>query len=223
MAARVLVFDVDGVLVEVTESYREGIVQTVKHFTGQTVSRDRIQDYKNLGGWNNDFALSQELCRTLGVELSYDEVAVYFTSIFLGEGGLIEREEWLPADGLLTRLASRYRLAIFTGRMRIELGPTLDRFAPHVVFDPVITSDDVTEGKPHPEGLTRIAAACPGAELWYVGDTVDDARSSQAAGVPFIGIAAPTNSRHAGIVEVLKAQGAVAVLDDINQIEGVLP
>ena len=28
---QVLVFDMDGVLVEVTESYRETIVQTVKH------------------------------------------------------------------------------------------------------------------------------------------------------------------------------------------------
>ena len=31
-----LVFDMDGVLAEVTESYRETIVQTVQHFTGKT-------------------------------------------------------------------------------------------------------------------------------------------------------------------------------------------
>ena len=30
----------------------------------------------------------------------------------------------------------------------------------------------------------------PGRKLWYVGDTVDDARSASAAGVPFIGIVA---------------------------------
>ena len=29
-----IVFDMDGVLVDVTESYRESIAQTVKHFTG---------------------------------------------------------------------------------------------------------------------------------------------------------------------------------------------
>jgi HAD superfamily phosphatase len=223
MAGRVLVFDVDGVLVEVSESYREGIVRTVAHFTGQTVTRERIQDYKNSGGWNNDFALSQELCRTLGLEVPYERVAEYFTSIFLGEGGLIEREEWIPADGLLTRLAARFQLAIFTGRMRIELQPTLRRFAEQVSFAPVVTSDDVTDGKPHPEGLHKIAALCPGAGLWYVGDTVDDARSAKAAGVPFIGVAAPDNPRHAQIVDVLRSAGAAAVIDDINQIEGVLP
>ena len=35
----------------------------------------------------------------------------------------------------------------------------------------------------------------PGSKLWYVGDTVDDARSATAAGVPFIGIIAPGRIR----------------------------
>ena len=56
-----IVFDMDGVLAEVTESYREAIVQTVEHFTGQRITRDLIQEYKNRGGWNNDWALSQKI------------------------------------------------------------------------------------------------------------------------------------------------------------------
>ena len=39
-----IVFDMDGVLVDVTESYRESIAQTVKHFTGVEVTREQIQD-----------------------------------------------------------------------------------------------------------------------------------------------------------------------------------
>ena len=49
-----IVFDMDGVLAEVTESYREAIVQTVEHFTTKRVGHDLIQQYKNAGGWNND-------------------------------------------------------------------------------------------------------------------------------------------------------------------------
>ena len=41
-------------------------------------------------------------------------------------------------------------------------------------------------------------------------------------GVPFIGIASPANPRYAELVAVLKAENAVAVLDDINQLETVL-
>ena len=40
----VLVFDMDGVLVDVTESYRETIRQTVRYFTGQEIGNERIQD-----------------------------------------------------------------------------------------------------------------------------------------------------------------------------------
>ncbi len=39
MPATVLVFDMDGVLVDVAESYREAIRQTVFNFTGQPLSR----------------------------------------------------------------------------------------------------------------------------------------------------------------------------------------
>ena len=56
---QIIVFDMDGVLTEVSESYREAIVQTVEHFTGRRITRDLIQQYKNRGGWNNDWALSQ--------------------------------------------------------------------------------------------------------------------------------------------------------------------
>src|SRR5262245_54658767 len=43
----ILVFDMDGVLVDVTESYRETIARAVEHFTGSAISREKIQEYKN--------------------------------------------------------------------------------------------------------------------------------------------------------------------------------
>ena len=46
MSDRLLVFDMDGVLVDVTESYRETIQRTVEHFTGRRISRPEIQDWK---------------------------------------------------------------------------------------------------------------------------------------------------------------------------------
>ncbi len=35
-APDVIVFDMDGVLVEVSDSYRESIRETVRHFSGQS-------------------------------------------------------------------------------------------------------------------------------------------------------------------------------------------
>ena len=223
MTGRILVFDMDGVLVDVTESYREAIQQTVEHFTGRRVTGERIQDYKNQGGWNNDWDLSHHLIRGFGVEVPYGNVVDYFNQIFLGTDGLIHRERWVAADGLLDRLAKRYQLALFTGRLMVEVEVTLGRFAPKLAFEPMITADDGVAPKPSPEGLERIARLNPGTDLWYVGDSVDDARSARQAGVPFIGIAAPTSLRRDELGELFRAENAIAVLDDINQLEAALP
>ena len=66
---QMIVFDMDGVLVDVTGSYRETIVQTVKSFSGKTIERAAIQDYKNQGGWNNDWLLSQHILAELRTEI----------------------------------------------------------------------------------------------------------------------------------------------------------
>ncbi len=226
MVEGILVFDMDGVLVEVSESYRETIVQTVKHFSGLTISRDLIQEYKNQGGWNNDWALSQRILADNGHLVDYDTVVEQFNRIFFGHDGvegLINREVWFDTGGTLARLAARYRLAIFTGRLRYEADVTLRRSAAHLTFDPIVCADDVSHPKPHPEGLLKIAAAYPGRKIFYLGDTVDDARSASAAGVPFIGVVARNHSRRAEILELFRQENAIAVIDHIGELESVLP
>lgn len=221
----IIVFDMDGVLVEVTESYRAAIVETIRFFTGQTVDNNTIQDWKNRGGYNNDWVLCHHYCREAGVDIPYETVVDRFNLFFFGENndGLVLREKWLPRNGLLERLASHSRLAIFTGRDRRELAFTMKRFAFDGVFSPVVTAEDVANGKPAPDGLLMIQRQYPEAKLVFVGDTVDDARSARAANVPFIGIASPASPRREDLVAVLESEGAIAVLSDINQIEGVLP
>jgi HAD superfamily hydrolase (TIGR01548 family) len=211
----------DGVLVEVMDSYREAIRETVRHFTGELVSHDVIQDFKNAGGWNNDWLLSQRLISDRGKNVEYADVVEYFNQVFLGDhgDGLIRNEKWMPANGLLERLAKRASLAIFTGRAKYEADVTLGRYAGGIAFNPLITDESVDNPKPAPDGLYLIMREYPNKSLWYLGDTVDDARSAQAAGVPFIGVSTPHNPRHAEIAETLRGLGAFTVLDDINQLE----
>ena len=219
-----IVFDMDGVLAEVTESYREAIVQTVEHFTRQRVARELIQQYKNAGGWNNDWALSQKISQDLGVEVDYGTVVDHFNKIFIGQNGdgLIRRESWFPQPGLLERLTERAGLAIFTGRLKYELDFTLQRFVPELRFDPVICAEHVAKGKPAPDGLLAIQRMKPGKKLWFVGDTVDDARSAKAAGVPFIGIISKSHSHAAELTRLFEEENAVAILENVNEIESSL-
>lgn len=218
----VLVFDMDGVLVDVTESYREAIQQTVEHFTGTRISRELIQDYKNQGGWNDDWLLSTHIIREAGVPARYEAVVDYFQSIFHGSEGLILRERWLARDGLFERLAANFHLAVFTGRLRWEAELTLNRFAPAIRFAPIIGNAEVERVKPAPDGLLKIREAHPDSPMWYLGDTVDDARAARAAAVPFIGIASPKSLRREELVALLKAENALDVLEDLNAIEAAL-
>ena len=224
-APEVIVFDVDGVLVDVTASYREAIRETVCHFTGDLVSNELIQEFKNQGGWNNDWELSYKFILDRGRNVEYNEVVDQFNRFFFGTNGdgLILREQWLPTNGFFGHLAERQiELAIFTGRVGYELTPTLQRFAPSIAFNPIVTADDVKNQKPAPDGLQMIKAHFPKKRIWYIGDTVDDARAAKGAGVPFLGVAATDSPRYRELVDVLKREGAFAVIHDINELVDVM-
>jgi HAD superfamily phosphatase len=218
-----LIFDMDGVLVDVTESYRATIQATVKHFTGYEPTHVEIQDWKNRGGWNDDHKLSTRMIQERGGSSPHHEVVDHFQKLFHGDGsnGLVLREHWVAANGLFERLAEGHHLAVYTGRPRWEANVTLNRFLPGR-FDPVVGCDDVTRTKPDPEGIQKICASIAHGKCWYIGDTVDDARAASAASVPFIGIAARANPRYEELVRLLRAEGAVAVLDDINSLEAAI-
>ena len=219
----ILVFDMDGVLVDVTESYRETIARTVEHFTGSSIAREKIQEYKNQGGFNDDWELSHHIVTASGVDVPFERVVEHFQSLFLGNGadGLIMRERWIARPGALEALSDSFRFAVFTGRPKEEASLTLQRFAASLRFDPIVAMHDVENKKPAPDGLLRIAAANPGTKLFYIGDSIDDARSALAARVPFIGIAAPSNPLYLDLVFAFQKEGAYAIVDDINYLEEV--
>jgi len=83
-----VVLDVDGVLVGVEDSYRRAIVETLAHVYGETIERSEIQLFKDAGGFNNDWELTNAAalyilgCRE-GMEQSLSE----YTEIIGGTGG----------------------------------------------------------------------------------------------------------------------------------------
>ena len=252
-APRLLIFDMDGVLVDVTESYRQTIIETVGQFTGVEITHREIQAAKNRGGSNNDWDLSLELIRERGGAPTREEVMAAFQRIYLGENpstfaqggpfgsaqdgerksnreqqpnrnnGLIARERWLPRDHLLERLSQRFHFALFTGRERWEAQFTLAKFASGIRFDPIVGMEDVQFEKPNPEGLLKIVEQVKPSELFYIGDVMDDCLAARAAAVPFIGVVSPQNPLAAELEALFRKGGAQAVVPDINELENVLP
>ena len=222
-----IVFDMDGVLVDPERSYRQTVVETVAYFSGNGQSRvtlGEIEDYKYEGGYNNDWLLTERILVDRGIRIDYSTIVERFNQIFFGSNhdGLILEEQWLVEDGLLERLAATHQLAVFTGRLDFEAALTLNRFAPHIEFAPRVCTDHVENPKPAPDGLFAIRKALPDTQLIYIGDTVDDARPSRLAGVPFIGVAKHNHLRRAGLIQLFEQEGAAAVIENVNEIEGAI-
>lgn len=221
----VIIFDVDGVLVDVRGSFHRTTLETVRHFTSKRVTPHDLQKWKNQSGYNDDWKLSTAWIKSLGGKQEYDEVKAKFIELYWGtngDRGNVKREKWLLPRPQLRRLAARFELAIFTGRVRKELDYTLDRCRVHEFFGRIVTAEDVAKPKPDPEGLRAILNGRDPARGVYVGDNVDDALAAQAAGIPFIGIVSPEIERSRTRAALLRKLGASAILKSVRELESCI-
>lgn len=121
-----LLLDMDGVMAEVSLSYRNAIVETAKHF-GATVTLDEIEQLKLAGNANNDWDLTHRIVKNkvpaLDATLTLAQVTQVFEDIYQGvpgKPGLCELETLLTPKGLLEELHRRLPngMAVVTGRPR---------------------------------------------------------------------------------------------------------
>ncbi len=221
---RILIFDVDGVLVDVHGSFHRTIIDTVRYFTGRRVTYAQIHEWKNRPGYNDDWKLTTDWVRALRHEVTYDEVFDRYNRIFWGENGKgnVRRERWLVSPRDVARWAERYELAIFTGRSRQELSHTFGAWPGREHFRRIVTAEDVRRGKPDPEGLLQVLERRDPAIALYLGDNIDDAAAARAAGVPFVGVLAAGSLAHRKRAAGLKKLGALAILHHVRELDGWL-
>src|SRR5271167_2301984 len=69
----ILIFDVDGVLVDVKETYWRTGLQTVQKLTGKRVTWKEFYKWKEQPGNNDDWTMVSRWATKLGVPTSYDQ------------------------------------------------------------------------------------------------------------------------------------------------------
>ncbi|MEB3242653.1 MAG: TIGR01548 family HAD-type hydrolase [Cyanobacteriota bacterium] len=209
-ATAILLFDLDGVVRDVSASYRRAIQATVRHYSGWTPEESLIDALKGEGRWNNDWLASLELLRRRSVlanehgsevfELpSLAELTRIFSGFYFGAdpGGPSDqwtgfiRDEPLLVDGdFFTDLT---REGVAWGFVSGAEPPSA-RFLLESrlgLVDPPLVAMGEAPDKPDPTGLLRLAGRLAsdrgqtlgpqGPPVAYLGDTVADIETVRQA------------------------------------------
>jgi len=156
---QILVFDVDGVLVDVRESFWRSALDTMRFLTGKRVTWAELYEWKNKPGNNDDWSMVSNWATALGRPTTYEQARDAFQKFYWdcdGRSGNVRRERLLITPKQVERWANRFELNLFTGRTRREFAFSFDRWPGTPHFRKVITMDDVPRKKPHPDGLLKI-------------------------------------------------------------------
>ena len=210
--------DMDGTLIDVSQSYDAAIKATVNYFSNEDVNQADIEQLRASGGFNNDWVLSQQLLQQSGMEVTLANVTEKFQQFYLGTtetGGLIENEKILVSQQTLEQLQNT-TLAIVTGRPGAEAKMGCDRLELNCE---VISIDDVANGKPDAESILKARNITRTENCWMVGDNVDDMQAAINAQALAIGI---NSSGSLEYEKILYEAGATLVINDINDVEILL-
>jgi len=128
-----VVLDVDGVLVDVADSYRRAVVESVERVHGDTVPRSDLQRFKDAGGFNNDWELTYAVALyVLASREGFDRDPGGFADLVAATGGGLSGAEAVVADALAPDRRERVHDAWDRERLRgtfqrLYLGPGLYR------------------------------------------------------------------------------------------------
>lgn len=222
LAPQALLFDMDGVLADVSASFDAAIVRTAASF-GVPLHPSDVWSAKEAGGSNNDWQVTRTLMAARGVDLSLDVVIARFEEFYQGRpgaSGLCELEAVIPPRRLIARLAARLPLGIVTGRPRRDARRLLERHGLEQYFAVLVTMEDASP-KPDPAPVALALDRLGVERAWMVGDTPDDVVAARKAGVVPIGVIAPGHPPEAMRRALLEA-GAARVLADLSPLEDLL-
>jgi HAD superfamily phosphatase len=243
-----VIFDIDGVIRDVSNSYRRAISDTVEHFT-DGAWRPTMVDLDNLkseGIWNNDWEASQELIYRYfelnnrsreTITLDYAEIVDFFQQKYRGKrdrfDGYITTEPLLVSASYLEQLtANKIGWGFFSGATRGSAEYVLKQRLG--LASPVLIAMEDAPGKPDPQGLLmtidKLESLNSKLPVFYLGDTVADmytivrAREIQPQRQWIgIGILPPHINRDRTRIESyrekLQQAGAAIVLDNVEELD----
>ncbi|MFN2448042.1 MAG: HAD family hydrolase [Vicinamibacterales bacterium] len=175
-----IVFDLDGTLVESVQDLAESASELVVALGGRPLAVDEVGAMVGEGA----SLLVQRALSAAGVDPQTPGALERFLAIY--DNRLLNHTRPYPGmRDALTRVSRRARLAVLTNKPVEPSRRILDGLALAELFDEVIGGDGPWPRKPNPAGLRALAARVGNLPTMLVGDTPFDAETAAAAGFAF--------------------------------------
>jgi HAD superfamily hydrolase (TIGR01509 family) len=192
-----VIFDLDGVLVDSFEAWRELLNEALKRRRVRPLSREEFAKT-----WGQDVEADR---RQFFPDWTFEELERHYEGEFPKHLARIEPEP--GAREVLSELKRRRKkLAIASN----SPGPIALRILEHLklrpLLDTVATVDQVGRGKPEPDLLEYVLdrSGIDAGESCYVGDSRFDEAASRSAGIFFIGYRRPGDHRIERLEDLLE-------------------
>lgn len=207
-----ILFDLDGTIIDTNDLIINTFLHVLEqHFPQQKYTREQIIPHMGL-------TLEQQMQTFSGREEVTELVADYRTYNNLHHDTLIR--EFPRVKEVIAKLHERgITMGIVTTKIKPTTIRALDYFGLKEYMSTIVTVQDVTHPKPHPEPVLtalRNLGADPDKTL-MVGDSAADIQSAKAAGVKAAGVAWSLKG-----VDVLQQYNPDYILEDMTDLYGVL-
>jgi pyrophosphatase PpaX len=176
---RGVLFDFDGTLIDTWRLYLESFRRSLEPHFKRLLTDPEILEYQPIA----ERRLLQQIIQQAHLNDYFESFLSHYRSLHETHcDGL-----YAGVIGLLNGLrVEDYAIGIVTGKSRDAWNMTFghSKLEP---FDAVVTDDDVTHPKPHPEGLIAALRAMDvePSHAVYIGDSVVDCRAAHAAKIRF--------------------------------------
>ncbi len=209
MKYQAVIFDFDYTLGDSTEGIVASVTYGLQKLGHNFVSREAI--CKTIG-----FSLKEIYCSLTGKESEEetekfekyfrekaDQVMVANTNLFSDTIHVLHKLK-----------AQKVKIGIVTTKYHYRMDAILEKCQATSYIDNIIGVEDVKVPKPNPEGVLKLLASwnLHQNQVLYVGDSIVDAKTAEAAGVDFAGVTTGTTSReelegypHIGVYQNLDA------------------
>ena len=147
--ADALIFEIDDVLFDISNSVIEAIALTCEHFTGKRPDFDEIYDLRQSCDICDNAQISKYIIDKSGFNFSFDKISEVYQKIYWNDGqGLINNEVLCINIDILRDLSSKYKLNILSNRCANETQYILEKYGIKDFFDIVLTNEIVSDDIP---------------------------------------------------------------------------